>query len=127
MLGGRVKTLHPKVHGGILFRRNRTEDQDETRKSGIAPVDLVVVNLYPFEATAARTGISAEELIENIDIGGPAMVRSAAKNFESVAVVTDSSDYGRLIEEFRQRGEWCLQTRLSLARKAFAMTARYDS
>jgi phosphoribosylaminoimidazolecarboxamide formyltransferase/IMP cyclohydrolase len=127
MLGGRVKTLHPKVHGGILFRRNRTEDQDETRKSGIAPVDLVVVNLYPFEATAARTGISAEELIENIDIGGPAMVRSAAKNFESVAVVTDPADYAGLLDEFAERHDWSLATRLALARKAFAMTARYDS
>jgi phosphoribosylaminoimidazolecarboxamide formyltransferase/IMP cyclohydrolase len=127
MLGGRVKTLHPKVHGGILFRRNRTEDRDETRKNGIAPVDLVVVNLYPFEATAARKGISAEELIENIDIGGPAMVRSAAKNFESVAVVTDPTDYAGLLEEFSHHHDWSLTTRLELARKAFAMTARYDS
>ena len=127
MLGGRVKTLHPKVHGGILFRRNRREDGDETRKHGIAPVDLVVVNLYPFEATASRAGVSAEDLIENIDIGGPAMVRSAAKNFESVAVVTDPNDYAGLLAEFSERREWSLQTRLALARKAFAMTARYDS
>ena len=127
MLGGRVKTLHPKVHGGILFRRNRAEDQDETRRKGIAPVDLVVVNLYPFEATAARGGISAEELIENIDIGGPAMVRSAAKNFESVTVVTDPSDYAGLLDEFAERRDWSLSTRLALARKAFALTARYDS
>ena len=127
MLGGRVKTLHPKVHGGILFRRNRPEDGDETRKHGIAPVDLVVVNLYPFEATASRAGVSAEDLIENIDIGGPAMVRSAAKNFESVAVVTDPGDYARLLAEFSQRRDWSLPTRLALARKAFAMTARYDS
>ena len=127
MLGGRVKTLHPKVHGGILFRRNRAEDQDEARKNGIAPVDLVVVNLYPFEATAGRPGISAEELIENIDIGGPAMVRSAAKNFESVAVVTDPADYAGLRDEFAESHDWSLATRLALARKAFAMTARYDS
>src|SRR5579864_3252633 len=127
MLGGRVKTLHPKVHGGILFRRNRPEDQDETRQHGIVPVDLVVVNLYPFEATASRAGVSAEDLIENIDIGGPAMVRSAAKNFESVAVVTDPSDYPGLLDEFAQRHDWSLETRLALARKAFAMTARYDS
>ena len=127
MLGGRVKTLHPKVHGGILFRRNRPDDRDETRKQGIAAIDLVVVNLYPFEATAARTDISAEDLIENIDIGGPAMVRSAAKNFESVAVVTDPSDYASLLAEFGERRDWSLKTRLSLARKAFAMTARYDS
>lgn len=127
MLGGRVKTLHPKVHGGILFRRNRPEDGDETRKHGIAPVDVVVVNLYPFEATASRAGVSAEELIENIDIGGPAMVRSAAKNFESVTVVTDPGDYAGLLDEFAQRHDWSLATRLALARKAFAMTARYDS
>jgi phosphoribosylaminoimidazolecarboxamide formyltransferase / IMP cyclohydrolase len=127
MLGGRVKTLHPKVHGGILFRRNRPEDGAETRKHGIAPVDLVVVNLYPFEATASRPGVSAEEVIENIDIGGPAMVRSAAKNFESVAVVTDPGDYTGLLDEYLQRHDWSLATRLGLARKAFAMTARYDS
>ena len=127
MLGGRVKTLHPKVHGGILFRRNRPEDGDETRKHGIAPVDLVVVNLYPFEATASRAGVSAEDLIENIDIGGPAMVRSAAKNFESVTVVTDPGDYAGLLAEFSERRDWSLGTRLALARKAFAMTARYDS
>jgi phosphoribosylaminoimidazolecarboxamide formyltransferase / IMP cyclohydrolase len=127
MLGGRVKTLHPKVHGGILFRRNRPEDGDETRRHGIAAVDVVVVNLYPFEATARRAGVSAEDLIENIDIGGPAMVRSAAKNFESVAVVTDPNDYARLLAEFFEKRDWSLQTRLALARKAFAMTARYDS
>lgn len=127
MLGGRVKTLHPKVHGGILFRRNRPEDREETLKHGILPVDLVVVNLYPFEATASRAGVSAEELIENIDIGGPAMVRSAAKNFESVAVVTDPGDYANLMDEFSQSHDWSLATRLALARKAFAMTARYDS
>ena len=127
MLGGRVKTLHPKVHGGILFRRNRPEDGEETRKHEIAPVDLVVVNLYPFEATASRPGVSAEDLIENIDIGGPAMVRSAAKNFESVAVVTYPGDYSRLLDEFLQSHDWSLTTRLGLARRAFAMTARYDS
>ena len=127
MLGGRVKTLHPKVHGGILFRRNRPDDAEETRKHAITPIDVVVVNLYPFEATASRAGVSAEELIENIDIGGPAMVRSAAKNFESVAVITDPNDYAELLDEFAQRHDWSVGTRLALARKAFAMTARYDS
>jgi len=121
MLGGRVKTLHPKVHGGILFRRNRTEDGEQVRAQGIAPVDLVVVNLYPFEATAAQPDLKVEDLIENIDIGGPAMVRSAAKNFESVAVITDPEDYSSLGEEFASRGNWSLATRLALARKAFAM------
>ena len=89
MLGGRVKTLHPKVHGGILFRRANEYDITETLAQGILPVDAVVVNLYPFEATAARPNVTVEELIENIDIGGPAMLRSAAKNFASVAVITD--------------------------------------
>ena len=126
MLGGRVKTLHPKVHGGILFRRHRAEDAEQTRAHGIAPLDLVIVNLYPFEATAARPNLTVDELIENIDIGGPAMVRSAAKNFESVTVVTDPADYSALLEEFTGRGDWSLATRLALARKAFAMTARYD-
>ena len=125
MLGGRVKTLHPKVHGGILFRRGNADDRKHVAQSGIAPIDMVVVNLYPFSATAAKKGVTAEELIENIDIGGPTMVRSAAKNFESVAVVTDPGDYPKLLEEV-SRGEIGLGTRLELARKAFAMTARYD-
>ena len=126
MLGGRVKTLHPKVHGGILFRRKLEEDRKQTAQHGIAPIDLVVVNLYPFEAVAAKSGLTPEELIENIDIGGPAMVRSAAKNFESVAVVTDPSDYARIAGELSAGRELSLATRLDLARKAFALTARYD-
>jgi len=92
MLGGRVKTLHPKVHGGILFQRGKSEDRKQAAEHGIVPIDLVVVNLYPFSATAAKPGVTADELIENIDIGGPAMVRSAAKNFQSVGVVTDPGD-----------------------------------
>jgi phosphoribosylaminoimidazolecarboxamide formyltransferase/IMP cyclohydrolase len=126
MMGGRVKTLHPKVHGGILFRRGIPGDVEETRKQGIAPIDLVVVNLYPFEATAARPNLTAEDLIENIDIGGPAMVRSSAKNFESVAVVTDPADYPALAAEVTANGGVSLATRLALAQKAFAATARYD-
>ncbi len=126
MLGGRVKTLHPKVHGGILFRRGLDADRQETAKHGIAPIDMVVVNLYPFEATAAKAGLTPEELIENIDIGGPAMVRSAGKNFESVAVVTDPADYARVAAELTTGRELSLTTRLELARKAFAATARYD-
>src|SRR5450432_2510958 len=93
MLGGRVKTLHPKVHGGILFQRGKAEDRKEVAEHGIVPIDLVVVNLYPFSATAAKSDVTAGELVENIDIGGPAMLRSAAKNFQSVAVVTDPTDY----------------------------------
>jgi phosphoribosylaminoimidazolecarboxamide formyltransferase / IMP cyclohydrolase len=126
MLGGRVKTLHPKVHGGILFRRADAGDRQQTAEHKIAPIDLVVVNLYPFEATAAKPDLTSVELIENIDIGGPTMVRSAAKNFESVAVVTDPVDYAAVAAEIAAHGEVSLATRLELARKAFALTARYD-
>ena len=126
MLGGRVKTLHPKVHGGILFRRKEAGDLAQTAEHKIAPIDLVVVNLYPFEATAAKPDLTPEDLIENIDIGGPTMVRSAAKNFESVAVVTDPADYAAIAAEIAEHGEVSLATRLELARKAFATTARYD-
>jgi phosphoribosylaminoimidazolecarboxamide formyltransferase/IMP cyclohydrolase len=126
MLGGRVKTLHPKVHGGILFQRGKAEDRKQVGEHGIVPIDLVVVNLYPFSATAAKPGVTPEELIENIDIGGPAMVRSAAKNFQSVGVVTDPSDYAAIATELRDKGELSLGTRLNLARKAYARTARYD-
>jgi len=126
MLGGRVKTLHPKVHGGLLFRRNLAEDRKQAREHGIAPIDLVVVNLYPFEATAAKAGLTAEELIENIDIGGPTMLRSAAKNWESVTVVTDPADYDLVAKELEAEKETSLATRLELARKVFATTSRYD-
>jgi phosphoribosylaminoimidazolecarboxamide formyltransferase/IMP cyclohydrolase len=126
MLGGRVKTLHPKVHGGILFRRGEAADRAQAAEHSIAAIDLVVVNLYPFEATAAKAGLAPEELIENIDIGGPTMIRSAAKNFESVAVVTDPADYAAVSAEIAASGETSLALRLELARKAFALTARYD-
>jgi phosphoribosylaminoimidazolecarboxamide formyltransferase / IMP cyclohydrolase len=126
MLGGRVKTLHPKVHGGILYQRAKSDDLKQTQEHGIVPIDLVVVNLYPFSATAATPGVTAAELIENIDIGGPAMVRSAAKNFQSVGVVTDHLDYAPVSTEIREHGELSLATRLNLARKAYARTARYD-
>jgi phosphoribosylaminoimidazolecarboxamide formyltransferase/IMP cyclohydrolase len=126
MLGGRVKTLHPKVHGGLLFRRHLDEDQKAAAEHGIAPIDLVVVNLYPFEATAAKAYLPAEELIENIDIGGPTMLRSAAKNFESVTVVTEPEDYNRVADEIEANGDTTLETRLELARKVFAATSRYD-
>lgn len=126
MLGGRVKTLHPKVHGGILFQRAKPKDVNQIQEFGIVPVDLVVVNLYPFSATAEAPDVTAEELIENIDIGGPAMVRSAAKNFQSVGVITDHADYAAILDELREGHELSLATRLALARKAFAQTARYD-
>ncbi|HJY79326.1 MAG TPA: bifunctional phosphoribosylaminoimidazolecarboxamide formyltransferase/IMP cyclohydrolase, partial [Burkholderiales bacterium] len=126
MLGGRVKTLHPKVHGGILFRRELPQHRQQAAEQGLAPIDLVVVNLYPFETTAAKPTLTAEELIENIDVGGPALLRAAAKNFASVAAVTDPADYPHLAGELSRAGELSLETRLVLARKAFAATARYD-
>jgi len=126
MLGGRVKTLHPKVHGGLLYRRNHEEDERQAREHGISPIDLVVVNLYPFEATAAKGYLPAEELIENIDIGGPTMLRSAAKNFESVTVICDPADYDRVALELEKGKETSLHLRLELARKVFAATSRYD-
>jgi phosphoribosylaminoimidazolecarboxamide formyltransferase / IMP cyclohydrolase len=126
MLSGRVKTLHPKVHGGILFRRDSADDRAQAAQHQIAAIDLVVVNLYPFESVAAKAGVTADELIENIDIGGPTMVRSAAKNFQFVGVVTDPRDYARVAEELASGRELSLATRLDLARKAFAATARYD-
>src|SRR6266481_4446205 len=126
MLGGRVKTLHPKVHGGLLFRRGHAEDQKQAQEHGIAPIDLVIVNLYPFEATAAKADLTPEELIENIDIGGPTMLRSAAKNWESVTVVTDPADYERVAAELEAGRDTSLATRLELARKVFATTSRYD-
>jgi phosphoribosylaminoimidazolecarboxamide formyltransferase/IMP cyclohydrolase len=126
MLGGRVKTLHPKIHGGILYQRGKAEDRKQVAEHSIVPIDLVVVNLYPFSATAAKPDVTPEDLIENIDIGGPAMVRSAAKNFQSVGVVTDPADYVAIAAELRDTRELSLATRLSLARKAYARTARYD-
>jgi len=126
MLGGRVKTLHPKVHGGILFRRELPQHRQQAAEQGLAPIDLVVVNLYPFETTAAKPTLTAEELIENIDVGGPALLRAAAKNFASVAAVTEPADYPHLAGELSRAGELSLETRLVLARKAFAATARYD-
>jgi len=128
MLDGRVKTLHPRVHGGILHVRKNPEHVRAIAEHGIAPIDMVVVNLYAFEKTAARPGVEFHELIENIDIGGPSMIRSAAKNFEDVAVVTSPEDYGTIAEELGQsRGELSLGTRWRLAQKAFALTAAYDS
>jgi phosphoribosylaminoimidazolecarboxamide formyltransferase / IMP cyclohydrolase len=126
MLGGRVKTLHPKVHGGLLYRRNHAEDHKQAKEHGIAAIDLVAVNLYPFEATAAKGYLTPDELIENIDIGGPTMLRSAAKNFESVTVVTDPADYDRVAQALEEKRDTTLPLRLELARKVFAATSRYD-
>jgi phosphoribosylaminoimidazolecarboxamide formyltransferase/IMP cyclohydrolase len=128
MLDGRVKTLHPKVHGGILHRRENPSHRTAVAEHGIEPIDMVVVNLYAFEKTAAKPGVPFEDLIENIDIGGPSMIRSAAKNFQDVAVVTSPSDYYAVAEEMaKSGGELSSATKWRLAQKAFATTAAYDS
>ena len=128
MLDGRVKTLHPKVHGGILHIRDKPEHVAAIEEHAIDPIDMVVVNLYAFEKTAARPGATFAEVIENIDIGGPSMVRSAAKNFEDVAIVTDVADYAALTEELNADANGLSRaTRWRLAQKAFALTAAYDT
>ena len=128
MLDGRVKTLHPKVHGGILHRREDSAHRAAVAEHGIPAIDMVVVNLYAFEKTAAKPGVHFEELIENVDIGGPSMIRSAAKNFQDVAVVTSPSDYNAIADEMaRSGGELSKETKWRLAQKAFATTAAYDS
>jgi phosphoribosylaminoimidazolecarboxamide formyltransferase / IMP cyclohydrolase len=128
MMDGRVKTLHPKVHGGILHVRGNAEHVAAAREHGIHPIDMVVVNLYAFEQTAANPGVHFDELIENIDIGGPSMVRSAAKNFRDVAIVTSPDDYSAIADEMaRCGGELGLATRWRLCQKAFVLTTAYDS
>src|SRR5262249_50784067 len=127
MMDGRVKTLHPKVHGGLLAMRDNEEHGDAMRAHGIAPIDLLVVNLYPFEATVAK-GADFATCIENIDIGGPAMIRAAAKNHADVAVVVDASDYAVVLTELKQYdGSTTADLRKSLAAKAYARTAAYDA
>jgi phosphoribosylaminoimidazolecarboxamide formyltransferase/IMP cyclohydrolase len=127
MMDGRVKTLHPKVHGGILARRAHADDMTAAAAHGISLIDVVVVNLYPFEKTAANPATSFEALIENIDIGGPSLVRAAAKNFHDVLVVVASDDYGAVLDELDRSGGPTLTFRFGLARKAFAHTAGYDT
>ena len=126
MLDGRVKTLHPKVHGGLLGQRSKAEHVKKMKEHGILPIDLVAVNLYPFEATIAKEGCSLEEAIENIDIGGPTMLRSAAKNYPDVTVVVDPSDYDPILSELKEKGEIPVETNFRLAKKVFQHTARYD-
>src|SRR5213083_2439849 len=119
MLDGRVKTLHPKVHGGILHRREDPSHRAAVTQHGIAPIDMVVVNLYAFEKTAAKPGVAFEELIENIDIGGPSMIRSAAKNFHDVAIVTSPNDYNSIADELsRSGGTLSHETKWHLAQRA---------
>jgi phosphoribosylaminoimidazolecarboxamide formyltransferase/IMP cyclohydrolase len=128
MMDGRVKTLHPMIHGGILARRDMPEHVAALEQHGIPPIDLVVVALYPFEATVARPGVTPAEAIEQIDVGGPTMIRAAAKNHASVAVVTDPSQYGPVLEELRATGGTLGdETRARLAREAFQRTAAYDA
>lgn len=128
MLDGRVKTLHPKVHGGILHRRDDPRHVAAVAEHGIAPIDMVVVNLYAFEKTAAKPEVKFEELIENIDIGGPSMIRSAAKNFHDVAIVPSPADYAAIADELEhENASLSLATKWRLAQKAFALTAAYDS
>jgi len=128
MMDGRVKTLHPKIHGGLLGVRDNTDHQAAMVSHGIEPIDLVVVNLYPFEETAAHAGVTREEAIEQIDIGGPAMIRSAAKNFQDVAVVVEPDSYDAIVAELEaQEGSLAIDTREQLALMAFARTSAYDS
>src|SRR5256714_7776636 len=127
VLDGRVKTLHPRVHGGLLYKRDNPKHVAEARECGFQPIDLVVVNLYPFAETIAKPGVTLAEAIENIDIGGPSMIRSAAKNYESVTVVVDPADYNLVIEDMRDHeGETTLKLRERLAIKAFIRTSDYD-
>ncbi|MDR0869845.1 MAG: bifunctional phosphoribosylaminoimidazolecarboxamide formyltransferase/IMP cyclohydrolase, partial [Planctomycetaceae bacterium] len=127
MMGGRLKTLHPKVHGGILCRRDNIGDMNALAENGIQTFELVVVNLYPFEATVAKEGVTEAEAIENIDIGGPTMIRAAAKNHQFVTVVTSQDQYSAVLEQIQSTGRTTLQLRQSLARDAFTMTGNYDT
>lgn len=127
MLDGRVKTLHPKVHGGLLFIRGNEKHESAARAHGIEPIDLVVVNLYPFEQTVAKAETTIHEAIENIDIGGPSMLRSAAKNHDSVTVVVDPADYDEVARQISENGNTTLESRRALAAKVFARTAAYDA
>ncbi|WP_302606278.1 bifunctional phosphoribosylaminoimidazolecarboxamide formyltransferase/IMP cyclohydrolase [uncultured Duncaniella sp.] len=124
---GRVKTLHPKVHGGLLGRRDIPDHMAQLEANGVETIEMVCVNLYPFEATIAKEGVTMEDAVENIDIGGPSMLRSAAKNFRDVTVVCDPSDYDTILSEIRANGNTNLETRLKLSAKAYTHTALYDS
>jgi phosphoribosylaminoimidazolecarboxamide formyltransferase/IMP cyclohydrolase len=128
MMDGRLKTLHPKVHGGLLWRRNNPKDREEVEKHGIESIDMVVVNLYPFEQTVSKPDVSFDVAIENIDIGGPTMLRAASKNFKDVTVIVDPDDYTKVLDELKSgSGDTSYDTRYYLARKVFSHTARYDT
>jgi len=127
MMDGRVKTLHPRVHGGLLGLRDNPEHVKMMKEHGIKTIDMVIVNLYQFEKTVAREGVTLDEAIENIDIGGPSMLRSAAKNFKHVTVIVDPADYEVVLKEMEATGgETTLRTRFRLAKKVFQLTHRYD-
>jgi phosphoribosylaminoimidazolecarboxamide formyltransferase/IMP cyclohydrolase len=126
ILDGRVKSLHPGIYAGLLFRRDSADHARQMRELGFGPIDLVAVNLYPFEAAVARPGATLAEAVENIDIGGPCLIRAAAKNFASVTVICDPGDYARVVTELRAQGQTSLDTRRELACKAFARTKAYD-
>src|SRR5277367_7110295 len=127
MLDGRVKTLHPNVHGGLLFIRGNATHEAAVSAHGITPIDLVIVNLYPFEQTVARPGVSLHDAIENIDIGGPSMLRSAAKNHDSVTVIVDPLDYAEVARQISETGNTTLELRRKLCQKVYARTAVYDA
>ena len=127
MMDGRVKTLHPKIHGAILAVRDNPSLVQDMKDHGITPIDLVVVNLYPFQQTIAKPGVTLAEAIENIDIGGPCMVRASAKNNKYVAIVTNPAKYGEIIDILKKDGEFTDTYRLELAREAFQHTAQYDT
>ncbi len=127
MLDGRVKTLHPKVHGGILNQRDNAEHQRQCVEHDLKPIDLIAVNLYAFEKTVADPNCSLADAIENIDIGGPTMLRAAAKNFHDVTVIVDPADYPQVLKEIKEQGNTTLKTRFRLAAKVFALTSKYDT
>ncbi len=127
MLDGRVKTLHPRVHGGILNQRGNKVHQAQCTEHGLENIDLIVVNLYDFEKTIADPECTLAAAIENIDIGGPTMLRAAAKNFNDVTVIVDPADYPQVIKEIKETGNTALKTRFKLASKVFALTSRYDT
>lgn len=127
MLDGRVKTLHPKVHGGILNQRQNEVHQQQCREHGLKNVDLVAVNLYAFEKTVADPDCTLADAIENIDIGGPTLLRASAKNFHDVTVIVDPADYPQVLSEIKETGNTTLKTRFELARKVFALTSQYDT
>jgi phosphoribosylaminoimidazolecarboxamide formyltransferase/IMP cyclohydrolase len=127
MLDGRVKTLHPLVHGGILNQRENPDHQQQCARYGIKPIDIVAVNLYAFEKTVARADCTLADAIENIDIGGPTLLRASAKNFQDVTVIVDPADYAQVLSEIRATGNTTLKTRFRLAVKVFQLTSTYDT